>query len=333
MLRRTLEALASTRFRKPKYNADLVIGKIISTNNCWAVSGTILQLREGIITDAVKRSFGAALIKAFRIADKFWLSNETRCDDRFRYWVHFRMADDDYHFRTFFQHKTWYSKTQVEYVKKYFHISNAVDIVTMWKDYISNINTACLTDLNNYKKGEARYNDTAGKIDHAVDYLFAIRRCVLTSYSEIMEVDGKLKRIDRAFPSEFVTPLIVESEALIKKLYKISEEMSLLSDAAETLDSSTFNFRVYDDTWRSMMQLYTVFDTLTYTITEHNLNFLKIMKADRHAVNVYHMFKDDIDKFEKCWADKYKRAFGYSFYGNRYSRMPRTSDIRKRIFI
>lgn len=333
MLRRTLEALTSSKFCKPKHNAALVIGRIISTNNCWAVSGTILQLREGIVTDVLKRDFGAALIKAFRIADKFWLSNESRCDDRFRYWVRFRMQDDDYHFRSFIQHETWYSKTQIEYVKKNFHISNGVDMLSMWKDYISTINISKLTDLNNYKKNETNYFETRGKIDKAINYFYFVRRCLITSYSEVMKVEGKLKRVERTFPTEFVTPLILESEPLLKKLHDTAEEMSVLSSAAETLDGGTFNFNVYDTTWRYMKQLYEMLDTLTYTIADSNINFLKIMKADKHQVNTYRRFSEDRIRGEKKWAERHNRAFGYQLYGHRYSRMPITGDVRKRIFI
>lgn len=333
MLRRTLEALASSKFCKPKYNADLVIGKIVAIKSCWAVSGTILQLREGIITDALKRSFGAALIKAFRIADKFWLTNENRCDARFRYWVHFRMAEDDYHFRSFVQHETWYSKKQIEYVKKYFHISNAVDMLAMWDDYISNISTSKLTDLSNYKKNEVNYTETRGKLEKAINYFYFIRRCMITTYSEVMEIEGKQKRISRTFPTEFIAPLLKESEPFLKKLFELAEEMRVLSDAAETLDSGTFNFNVYDGTWRNMKQLYELLDTLTYTLADGNVNFLKIMKADKHTINTYRRFSEDRTRGERKWADRTNRAFGYQLYGHRYSRMPITGDIRKRIFI
>ena len=63
-----------------------------------------------------------------------------------------------------------------------------------------------------------------------------------------MEIEGKQKRISRTFPTEFIAPLLKESEPFLKKLFELAEEMRVLSDAAETLDSGTFNFNVYDGT-------------------------------------------------------------------------------------
>jgi len=331
-VRRTLAALCpSWKTSKVDKKVPLIIGRIVSTNNCWEVEGTTQQLHEGVINDMLLRDFGNAIIKCYRIAEKYDIIKAAqRCDDRFRYWVHFTMCNDPWNFEHLIL-KKWFGNKQYEYAYRYIHLSNALTLLEKWDEYTSSLkNTEEFTDLNNYtQRFVMRVNVEV--LIRAINYLRILSHLVGRNFYTNIAVDGVVKRTRISFPSELLTPYLADLKVVIEKLNVAQKSMQPLTDASDTLDCTTFNIYVWDDVARDIRILYDIYDALISYTVDLNLDTRKTIgtKYWRRFSEI----KPEIRKVKEPSADKkIAWTYGYNYYGCRYSRLPRVGDNRVAVF-
>ena len=168
-------------------------------------------------------------------------------------------------------------------------------------------------------------------MNKAVEYLRALAYFLRKTYSELEVVDGKVKRITKAFPTELYTPIIAKVQSTFDDILKISERLDYLAKAQHTLDTTTLNIHILHNLCYDMKYLHDILRGISSTAYDINVNVRKEFKrADRHFLSV---FTDD--SYSKAMAeDKHtKEVFGYNCHGARYSRMPRNGvDMRALIF-
>ena len=333
-IRKTMDKLINRApWQRKIINAPLIVGRIFWASDKRLIKRKISkELSEMKVTDAALRDIGEAFIKCYKVAERFNIVGSYRNDDRFRYWCHFKMNDDDNTFNRIVL-RGWYKETQEDYAKKNATIKNVLYLLTFWDEYMD-LNFDEMANLDSYTKNQVN-STVSDKLKNALRYLQKLHYFFDQMYSELEVVDGRLRRINKVFPTELYTPLLANVESMLVKLTKLSDKLEYVSKAHCTLDRSTFNFSVLDNAVYTMKYVHDVWEQVAYTASVININTRKHIKnSDERTPSVY---RDMKEKYEKCKlkaSERQMMKYGYSCYGPRYSRLPNNGkDARMRIFI
>ena len=332
MIRKTMEALVLPppwKHRKYK-NVEVIVGKMFWASSKKLFNYKVRFLDEVEPTVTFYHELGAAFIKCFKIAERYNVIKAARRNtDAYRYWCEFKLRESNYEFEHILI-KHWYSRTQEEPAKKAASINNVLYMLTLWDNYVS-LDLDILSDINTYVRKDYSPHSNINRVNKALEYLRTLAYFLRKTYSELEVVDGKVKRITKAFPTELYTPIIAKVQSTFDDILKISERLSYLSKARHTLDNTTINFHVLNNLCCDMKYLHDVLWSILSTAYDINVNVRREFKrADRHFLFVY-----TDDSYSKAMAeDKHtKEVFGYYCHGSRYSRMPRNGvDMRAFIF-
>ena len=332
MIRKTMEALVLPppwKHRKYK-NVEVIVGKMFWASSKKLLSYKLRFLNEVGPTVTFYHELGAAFIKCFKVAERYDIVRAAkRNTDAYRYWCEFKLGERNYEFEHILL-KHWYSKTQEEPAKKAASINNVLYMLTLWDDYVS-LDLDILGDINTYVRKDYSPSTNVNKVTKALEYLRILAYFLRKTYSEFEVVDGKVKRITKAFPTELYTPIIAKVQSTFDDVLKISEKLNYLAGAQHTLDTTTLNFHVLHNLCYDMKYLHEMLWSILSTAYDINVNVRReFKKVDKHFLSV---FTDN--SYNKAMAeDKHtKEVFGYYCHGPRYSRMPRNgADMRAFIF-
>ena len=332
MIRKTMEALVLPppwKHRKYK-NVEVIVGRMFWASSKKLFNYKVRFLKEIAPTVTFYHELGAAFIKCFKVAERYDVIRAAkRNTDAYRYWCEFKLGERNYEFEQILI-KHWYSKTQEEPAKKAASINNVLHMLTLWDSYVS-FDLEVLGDINTYvRKGYSPYTNVS-RVNKALEYLRTLAYFLRKTYSEFEVVDGKVRKITKAFPTELYTPIIAKVQSTFDNILKISEKLSYLAEAQHTLDTTTLNFHVLHNLCYDMKYLHETLWSILSTAYDINVNVRReFKKVDKHFLS---LFNDD--SYSKAMAeDKHtKEVFGYYCHGPRYSRMPRNGvDMRAFIF-
>ena len=332
MIRKTMEALVLPppwKHRKYK-NVEVIVGKMFWASSKKLFNYKVRFLNEVAPTVTFYHELGAAFIKCFKVAERYDVVRAAnRNTDAYRYWCEFKLGESNYDFEHILI-KNWCRKTQEEPAKKAASINNVLYMLTLWDSYVS-LDLNILSDINTYAKKDYSPHSNVNQVNKALKYLRTLAYFLRKTYSELEVVDGKVKRITKAFPTELYTPIIAKVQSTFDDILRISKRLDCLAKAQHTLDDTTVNFHILHNLCYDMKYLPDILRGILSTAYDINVNVRKEFKrVDRYFLSV---FTDD--NYSKAMAeDKHtKEVFGYYCHGARYSRMPRTGlDTRAFIF-
>jgi hypothetical protein len=296
--------------------ADIIVGRIAWASSKKFLNNELKCLGDIEVTDKFLKDFGAAIIKCWYVAERFTLPGSDRNDARFRYWVTFKMPEDNYNFGSLVISR-YYRDTQYEFAKRGTSLNNVVYFLSLWDKYFDKINIEDIVSFDTYLKN-ATNTKVYDSLKSALNYLELLRYFVSKSYTDIQVINGKPRRITKVFPTEILAYYLQKTQTLMNKLKEVDETFSILLYAKDTLPSETFNFYYCENVIYEIHLLWTTFDCIIYYVTDTNVNFRKVVKMwQQHLLNT---FMDTQERYKEMLTSKdarMKQCFGYYMWGPR----------------